>query len=324
MGEEGIAAAFRDACRFDVLSFKPGNVSFESPGHGMEAHDFLRSAAVSASPIADPTLGVGERVLAAVRATREAVACNTNLGILLLAAPLARAAQSNTHADLRQRLARVLSTLTVADAQAAFDAICLAAPAGLGTAAAQDVRSPPSVDLREAMRLAAAQDQLAAQYVNDYAAVFELGLDGLHAQLAEGASLADAAQHVYLLFVREIDDAHVLRKHGRETAQWLRARGGQVASAWPACHNPRQRHGLLQRFDSELKARGVNPGTSADLTVASLFALSLSVPPHSPAARHEAQPGVAGARSTAQDKAHPGTQDEWPTTRPQTRLQTDQ
>ena len=302
----GVAAAFRDACRFDVLCFKPGNVSCESAGHGMEARDFLRSAAVSAAPIADPALSVGERVRAAVRATRTAVGCNTNLGILLLAAPLARAAQLPAPTRLRERLVQVLSSLTVADARAAFEAIRLAAPAGLGNAAAQDVRSPPSVDLREAMRLAAAQDQLAAQYVNDYAAVFDLGVDGLRQRLTEGASLADAAQHVFLQFLCEIEDAHVVRKHGRVVAQWLRERASQVASAGPACNNPTQRHGLLQRFDSELKARGVNPGTSADFTVASLFALALSVPPHSPAARHDAQPGLAGAANTAPGQSLPG------------------
>ena len=283
---DGIAEVFRDACRFDVISFKPGNVSCEAAGHGMVPRDFLLSAAVSAEAIANPALGVGERVLAAVRATRTAVGCNTNLGILLLAAPLACAAQTAAASGhgLRTQLAQVLAALTVDDARAAYEAICLAAPAGLGTAAEQDVRGLPTMNLREAMGLAAAHDQLAAQYVNDYAAVFELGLAGLQAQLASGASLADAAQHIFLLFLCEIEDAHVSRKQGPRTAQWLRVRASQVASAWRACDNPGERHGHLQRFDSELKARGVNPGTSADLTVASLFALSLSVMQHSPAA----------------------------------------
>ena len=273
-----VQALFRDACRFDVITFKPGNVSCEAAGHGMQARDFLRSAAVSAGPIADPTLGVGERVRAAVQATRQTVGCNTNLGILLLAAPLARAAQSAVDSHgLRERVARVLAALTVDDACAAFEAICLASPAGLGEAAEQDVHQRPTVTLREAMRLAAAQDQLAAQYVNDYAAVFELGLCGLQAHLADGASIADAAQQIFLLFLCEIDDAHVLRKQGPTTAQWLRVAARQVASEWRKCENLSQRHDRLQRFDSELKARGVNPGTSADLTVASLFALFLSV-----------------------------------------------
>lgn len=282
---DAVAQAFRDACRFDVVSFKPGNVSCDAAGHGMEARDFLRSAAVSARHIANRALGVGERVLAAASATRDAVGCNTNLGILLLAAPLARAAEDGgCGAGLRAHVAGVLDALTVEDARAAYAAIRIAAPAGLGKAAAQDVRSEPSVTLREAMRLAAAQDQLAAQYVNDYAAVFELGLRGLQEALCLGDSLADAAQQIFLRFLSEIDDAHALRKHGGETARWLRTRATQVACTWRACDNQIDRDGLLQRFDSELKARGVNPGTSADLTVASLFALSLSSLPHAPAA----------------------------------------
>ncbi len=33
----------------------------------------------------------------------------------------------------------------------------------------------------------------------------------------------------------------------------------------------------LMRWDTEMKLRGINPGTSADLTVATLFAASLHI-----------------------------------------------
>ncbi len=70
---------------------KPGNVSLHSAGHDMRAQQFLDSARASAPALFDPRAGVGARIEAAVRATRAVAGCNTNLGILLLCAPLARA-----------------------------------------------------------------------------------------------------------------------------------------------------------------------------------------------------------------------------------------
>ena len=91
---EAHADAFRAACELDVLAFKPGNVGVDSPGHGMTAQDFLTSAEVAAPHLAKRGLPLGERIYRAVEATRHAVACNTNLGIVLLAAPLIHAAQN--------------------------------------------------------------------------------------------------------------------------------------------------------------------------------------------------------------------------------------
>ncbi|MGE3771807.1 MAG: triphosphoribosyl-dephospho-CoA synthase, partial [Gammaproteobacteria bacterium] len=87
-----VAACYRAACRYDVLAAKPGNVSVDSPGHGMQARDFLLSARASAPPLCAGARGVGEAVREAIAATWAAVGCNTNLGIVLLAAPLAQAA----------------------------------------------------------------------------------------------------------------------------------------------------------------------------------------------------------------------------------------
>ena len=56
--------AYRIACHADVACAKPGNVRVGGPAHGMTARDFLRSARVSAAPLACLGLGIGERVLA--------------------------------------------------------------------------------------------------------------------------------------------------------------------------------------------------------------------------------------------------------------------
>ena len=125
--------AFVEACDLDVLARKPGNVSVASPGHRMYADQFRASARAAAMPLCTPSASVGERIEAAVRATRGVVRCNTNLGIVLLCAPLVAAQERRAPGQaLRDAVGAVLASLTVADARAAYRAIVLAGPAGLG------------------------------------------------------------------------------------------------------------------------------------------------------------------------------------------------
>ena len=102
----------------------------------MTADDFIRSAAAAAAPLAQPGARVGARILGAIEATAAAVGTNTNLGIVLLCAPLAAAAEE-AYSDLRDALGDVLDDLDPQDAELAFRAIVQAAPAGLGHASRQ-------------------------------------------------------------------------------------------------------------------------------------------------------------------------------------------
>src|SRR5215212_511413 len=105
-----IAAAFATACRDELDAPKPGNVHVFADGHRMTAADFVRSAEAAALPLSAPGTRVGARILGAVEATRAAVATNTNLGIILLCAPIAAAAETNP-AALRAALRDVLRRL---------------------------------------------------------------------------------------------------------------------------------------------------------------------------------------------------------------------
>src|SRR5262245_29188590 len=164
---ETIQAAYLAACRQEMEALKPGNVHLFADGHRMSAGDFFDSADASAVPLTDPGLPIGTRILDAVRATRQAVGSNTNLGILLLCAPLAAAARLDVR-DLRGSVDTVLRSMTMDDAKAVFEAIVLASPGGLGTAEAYDVRNAPTVPLLQAMSEAAARDMIARQYVTAF------------------------------------------------------------------------------------------------------------------------------------------------------------
>lgn len=270
-----IAAVLAKACRLDVVAFKPGNVSLWASGHAMHADDFLLSARVAAPALTAPGASVGARIEQAVGATRAAVGCNTNLGIVLLLAPLAAAACADHPRSLRARLATVLATLTQNDAAACYRAIRCAQPAGLGQVAEADVNDEPALDLRAAMRLAADRDRIAHEYVSDYSAVFSCGLRGLAADRQRWHSLAWATTACYLRLLAGAPDSHIVRKWGTAVATAVSARAQAVESVVKACENPRAVAPLLWAFDDELKSRGVNPGTSADLTVASVAVLLL-------------------------------------------------
>jgi triphosphoribosyl-dephospho-CoA synthase len=172
LSREEISAAYEGACRLEIEALKPGNVHLFADGHGMTAGQFLLSASVSAGPLTDPDLPVGRRILEAIRATRQAVGTNTNLGIVLLAAPLARAAEA-AGGDLRENLSAVLEGLDMSDAGAVFEAIVVALPGGLGSADEHDVREPPKVGVLEAMRAAAQRDRIARQYVTRFEDMLE-------------------------------------------------------------------------------------------------------------------------------------------------------
>lgn len=271
-----VAACYREACRFDVLALKPGNVSLDAAGHGMDARDFLVSARVSADPLCRGVRGVGAAVREAVARTWAAVGCNTNLGIVLLAAPLAQAALRPLAGDLRARLAQVLDTLEVGDAVEVYAAIRQARPAGLGRVAAGDVAAVPEIDLAAAMALAADRDRIAWNYAHDFADIFDFGLPRLRAALAKCATTSAAVVTTYLSLLERIPDTHVSRKFGAARACALRRRAREVASAYKACEDAGARESLARAFDRELKHGGVNPGTTADLTATSLFAMYLA------------------------------------------------
>ncbi len=268
--------AIRCACRFDVLAMKPGNVSIDSPGHGMTARDFLLSAAAAAPMLVQAGKSVGACVLDATRVSVATANCNTNLGITLLAGPLAAAAILPTSdGDLRRRLALVLDQLSINDSIQVFAAIRHAAPAGLSRVSEQDVAQEPTMALKDVMRLAARKDRIAYQYVSDYEDVFGVGLPLLREYRERWHSIIWASVGVYLAMLSRHLDSHVVRKHGEGQAREVQIAARALESDFKACENPATIADELTRFDRELKQRGMNPGTSADLTVATILALLL-------------------------------------------------
>ncbi|WP_022948593.1 triphosphoribosyl-dephospho-CoA synthase [Methylohalobius crimeensis] len=267
--------AYLEACALDVEAFKPGNVSVYASGHDMTPEDFYRSARISALPICDSTLSLGEKVYRAVEATREAVGCNTNLGIVLLAAPLIEAVQSLSEGGLRERLRAVIAATSRTDADWVYRAIRLAEPGGLGKVGREDVHCPPSVTLLEAMELAKDYDRIAFNYTFAYRDIYELAIPGYHDAVYRWGSERLATVAVFAALLRRIPDSHVERKFGRRYTGIITTRMAYLERKLSQSADPERVLAEIGKIDEEFKAAGINPGTTADLMVATLLAVRL-------------------------------------------------
>jgi len=248
------------ACTLEVSAKKPGNVHRFRDFNDASYVDFLLSASAIAEPLNRArNTGVGQAILEAVEATRRVVASNTNLGIILLLAPLAAVAPEE---DLRSGVRRVLDSLTVADAQLAYQAIRLARPGGLGSSQQQDIANEPTVSLLEAMRLAADRDLIARQYATGYADIFDHVLPALGFTLDEGRSLEESIIHAFLTCLSHRPDTLILRKCGPEIAAEASRRASQALFT-----GDRESLDLWLCSDGHTR----NPGATADIICAGLY-----------------------------------------------------
>lgn len=260
----------------ELNALKPGNVSRYAAGHGMEAQDFIKSAELTSPILCDPTLSVGERILQSVRITFSAVACNTNLGMLMLFAPLVRAAEIG-RSSLRVHLGTVLRELDAQDTAYVFEAIRTAAPGGLGDSRKYDVNTPlrSETTLQRAMSEAGHRDLIARQYMTDFADIFSYGLPKLQSFTTRWGSVEWAATGCYMGFMTELPDSHIARKFGVALAEKIKISALPIAKALQKKDNPADATNMLLAFDKELKEQGINPGSNADLVATSLLAYYL-------------------------------------------------
>ena len=267
---EAVAGAAQLACVLEASAEKPGNITPRHDFADTSYEDMLRSAIALGPELGRAAeRGVGDTVLAAVRATRRVAGANTNLGIALLLAPLARAALLG--GPLRERTEEVLGALTLDDARAAYAAIRAAGAGGLDEPVEHDVRAEPTIALRDAMAAAAERDSVAAEYATGYALTFELGLPalaraldaGLRAARRDGRAVPGAARG---------GPGHA----DRAQAGSRRRPSSVSAGAARVCRRRRRSDAGGRRWRRSTPrcaqdGNALNPGTTADLVTAVLF-----------------------------------------------------
>ena len=281
-----IAAAAQLACLLEASAAKPGNVSPGVHFGDTTYTDFLASAAAIGAPLGSAGIDtLGTTIRRAVQSTRRWTSANTNLGIILLLAPLARAAarrlsgpgpasRENDAVDadeLRQSLRQVLANTTVDDAREAYAAIRLASPGGLGSAREQDVANEPTVTLTDAMRLAADRDGVAREYATDFQTTFEIATPTLVRARQAGLDWNDAVVETFLTLLATCPDTHIARRAGQLVADDVTRRARAVLDSG-GVRSPLGRAAIIAMSDALRDERNrANPGTTADITTAALF-----------------------------------------------------
>jgi triphosphoribosyl-dephospho-CoA synthase len=286
-----VATAAQLACLLEVSAPKPGNVA---PGRHFAdtryEHFLASAAAIGRAFAAAGTQPLGVTIRRALAATVQWAPANTNLGIVLLLAPLARATElarqpngvrpgvrplERDDSTFRDELRRVLATTTVADARDVYAAIRLASPGGLGRADDQDVATEPTRTLLEVMALASDRDAIAREYATAFATTFETSVPALRLARAAGLSWDDAIVETFLTILAAGPDTHIVRRAGRDAAAQVSRLAEDVLAAG-GVRTAAGRAAVATMDDALRDARNrANPGTTADLTAAAIFVVLL-------------------------------------------------
>jgi triphosphoribosyl-dephospho-CoA synthase len=207
-----------------------------------------------------------------VQATRQLTTANPNLGIILLLAPLAAVPRSAT---LANGVRSVLTRLDARDADQVYQAIRLADPGGLQprdhAITRYDVRGPAPGSLLAAMEEAADRDLIARQYTQGFADVLQRVLPWLE-RTTPDRPLSERIVHAHIRLMSEEADSLIARKCGQAVATEAAARATAVLHAGPPGGEAYWR--AVADLDFWLRSDGNrrNPGTTADLIAAALFA----------------------------------------------------
>lgn len=277
VSSERIALAAEIACLLEVSAPKPGNVTRLADFSDARYLDFLASAAIMGLVLRKATrASTGSLILDVVQETARAVGKNTNLGIALLFAPLAKAALLGGRRPLRSRLHAVLMSLTPADGQKVYEAIRLAKPGGLGEMDHLDVRTTRgTVPLLTAMESAIKRDSIAREYATDFEITFTIGAPTLEKCVRETHDPEASIVQTYLTLLSRLPDSLIARKCGRQEAERVSGQAGRILAMGGAFSEKGQRR--LRQWDRVLRTGGnrLNPGTTADLVASALFVVML-------------------------------------------------
>jgi triphosphoribosyl-dephospho-CoA synthase len=253
---------------------KPGNVDRRRDLEDLRFEHFLAGAvgAREGLGMAADGAAVGPAFERAVAGMATQNGGNTQFGALLLLIPLVRAARE----DLSQPVAEtVANETTVGDAAAfyrAFDHVAVAVDDPPDDMAALDVRrgadavpalKERGLTLRGIMERSVPGDDVAREWIAGFERSFRA------AERLENADgpVTDRAAAVFLSLLAERPDTLVATRHDEATARAVTDRAADLVANRALETDPE----AVAAFADDLVARGINPGTTADVTAAGLF-----------------------------------------------------
>ncbi len=302
-----ISKCLEMAILFEVSANKPGNVNFVVGFEGTRVEHFLASA-VAASPsfeeaakrgiaVAEGKLKISEAGMGQLM--KDCVADidawqtggNTLLGTVMLFVPLAVAAGMtpmtgkglSDFAQLRANMKLAVESTSPQDAVDLYDAIAIANPSGLNDAPDLSVTNTESkprlihehVSLFKVFQIAEGYDDICYEWVKNFPIIFDLAFPYLGDQL-KAHRLNTAIVNTFLKILSERPDTFISRKVGLNNALEISKDAKHVIDVGGAESKAGKESIVL--LDKKLREYGnnYNPGTTADLTAATLALCTLA------------------------------------------------
>ncbi len=268
---------------------KPGNVHRTRDFFDMSFEDFLISGVVTQNIITSSATQakeilkdndyskahIGKYILEAVKETDNWIKNNTNLGIMMLEVPIAQAASiSNDFTEIQENVGKLLDATTVEDAVNLYDAINLASAGGMGEQEEYDVQSDNAKDelrknnqtMYDVLEISAGWDQLAFELTNKMPKIFDIGFKTFD-ELRKDKRTNTATVQTFLTLLSKVPDTLISRKYGEEEASKVSESAKTLLNEYGEEYFDKD----LNYFDDYLYENNYNPGTTADLTAASIM-----------------------------------------------------
>ena len=269
---------------------KPGNVHRTRNYDDMVFQDFVISAAVIGNTMEEvaqqskeiddlSNAELGKFILQAVNETNKWIETNTNLGIMMMCIPIAAsAAISNDFEEIQENVGRLMDATTVEDAVNLYDAINVADAGGMGDQEEFDVMSEKAKDelrannqtMYDVLKISAGWDRLANELTSKMPVCFEIGyptFSNFWKSCDDVDVINKATVLTFMTILSQIPDTLISRKYGDEVAESVSQKAGEILKFKDDDSFVEK----LLEFDDYLYESKLNPGTTADLTAASIF-----------------------------------------------------
>jgi triphosphoribosyl-dephospho-CoA synthase len=254
---------------------KPGNVDRTHDLEDVTYEHFLASA-VGAFPAFKKAASASDHIGGLIRdavhaSTTWQTAGNCHFGAILLLVPLCAAAgKSSTISELQANLVDVVKHTTSEDAIKFYESF-RSVRVRVGERHYLDVNDPSSLQaikqqnltLWDVMKLSSPNDTIAREWVEGFPRTFH-GAELITHYLESGLSLQSSVPHLFLQLLSEFSDTLIAKKFNANVALEVSAKAADA-----------MKRGDVADFDEELITRHINPGTTADLVIGSLFVVLL-------------------------------------------------
>lgn len=273
---------------------KPGNVHRTQDFEDMTYEDFLISASVlrenleivayNASryyPNLLNKINIGEAILRSVKTTNKLVNTNTNLGISMLMIPISAGCGALINDDNIYHLPKIVDIIMqntqAEDAIALTKAIVLSKAGGMDNKTSKyDINNnnthdeiiENNVNIYELLEMSSKYDKISYELVNGLPVISEYGFPTF-TKYDDECSRNDITLEIFLTILSNVPDTLITRKYGEDVAENVSKRAADILKETEISTEERLKQ--LSEFDTFLRDKKYNPGTTADFTAASLF-----------------------------------------------------